>query len=94
MTTPEEMVAFQQKDGARMRSASGKVNIDSRLVAFLYTLMRDEIAPGRLERILDNIEVAGNFPTVEYSNGWLALYAEDITDRLLKWVAPEEEDTE
>lgn len=63
-----------------LRERSGNVSINSKLVSFLYELMRDHVLPGDVERLtLD----AMNQPVL-YTNGYLAKYAEDIAARLTK----------
>lgn len=62
-----------------MRKRSGSVTIDCKLTSFLYTLMRDHVQPGDVEEIMLNHM---SDDTVEYTNGWLALYAQDIAKRL------------
>jgi len=61
-----------------LRDRSGEVCIDSKLVSFLYDLMRDHLPPGVVETLVQN---ASN-PDVTYTNGWLASYAEDLAKRL------------
>lgn len=61
-----------------LRSRSGSVKMDSRLVAFLYELMRDHVTPGEVEAIVQGC----SDPNVVYTNGWLALYAADLAARL------------
>jgi hypothetical protein len=62
-----------------LRKRSGQVNINSRLVSFLYDLMRDHLPPGKVEELVQNAE---DVPDVTYTNGWLAKYAEDLSNRL------------
>lgn len=61
-----------------LRSRSGVVQIDSKLVNVLYSLMRDHIPPGVLERLVGEADSG----PVTYTNGWLAEYAKDLADRL------------
>jgi len=61
-----------------MRDRSGRVDIHSRLVSFLYELLRDEVTVGRMEAIVQHSQE----PEVEYTNGWLANYAADVATRL------------
>lgn len=66
---------MSQKD---LRERSGSVNVKSRLVSFLYDLMRDHLTAGQVEEILSetqDVEVA-------YTNGYLAQYAWDLAQRL------------
>jgi hypothetical protein len=62
-----------------MRKRSGEVRIESRLVSFLYELMRDHVPLGVVEEI---VQASEKEPDVLYTNGWLAKYAEDIANRL------------
>lgn len=55
----------------------------SRLVMFLYVLMRDEVTSGVVERIMEqHIEKAAGRP-VKYSNPHVEAHARDVADRLL-----------
>lgn len=63
----------------RIRKKSGNIDYNNKLIAFLYILMRDDITPGRIENIMINHIFDAKS---EYSNGWLAKYAEDIAERL------------
>ncbi len=57
------------------------------LVAFLYVLMRDEITPGRVERLLrDHVE--NNSDIRAFCNPHLAQHAQELAERL------QEKDTE
>lgn len=62
-----------------LRKRSGDVQINSRLVSFLYDLMRDHLPPGKVEELVQNAE---DEPSIVYTNGWLAKYAEDLSNRL------------
>lgn len=64
----------------QIRERSGNVTINCKLTSFLYTLLRDYVQPGDVEEIMLN-HITDD--TVEYSNGWLAQYANDIAKRLL-----------
>lgn len=72
------------KQNLRIREASGRVNINSKLVAFLYLLGRDGLPLGVIEELFrKNINKDGEFdPDSQYSNGWLARWAEDLAERL------------
>jgi hypothetical protein len=65
-------------DNASLRARSGCVSVHSRLVSFLYELMRDEVTPGRIEELVRN----SSDPNGVYTNGYLADYAIDIARRL------------
>lgn len=62
-----------------LRERSGSIRLESRLVSFLYQLMRDHVTPGIVEKLLAESE---DEPNVLYTNGWLAKYAEDVANRL------------
>ena len=62
-----------------IRERSGSVRIDSCLVSFLYQLMRDHLPTADVE---DMVKKSCD-SDVLYSNGWLALYANDVANRLL-----------
>lgn len=62
-----------------LRTRSGNINIQNKLTSFLYDLMRDYITPGVVEKIIQD----STSNEVEYTNGWLALYASDLANRLL-----------
>lgn len=61
-----------------LRERSGNVNIKSRLVSFLYGLMRDHLCQGTIEELLqDSLDVE-----TAYTNGYLATYALYVADQL------------
>lgn len=64
----------------RMREASGEVNGDNRLAAFLYLLTRDHLPVGVVETLL--LQTEGEHGYV-FTNGWLAQWAEDAAGRLV-----------
>jgi hypothetical protein len=61
-----------------LKSRSGNIHGSSKLINFLYTLMRDHITPGEVEALIANSEGY----EVEYTNGWLAKYAEYCAEKL------------
>jgi len=68
-----------------LRKESGQIKIKSKLVSFLYQLMRDELVTGAVESLVQDCEIVdedGNPPFVLYTNGWLADYAENLAIRL------------
>lgn len=71
---------------AQARVRSGCVDSKDPLVCFLYTLMRDHVTPGVVEEIMLHHMPGGQ--TVEYCNGYLARYAEDIADRIHAMAPP------
>lgn len=64
-----------------LRERSGHVVINSYLVGFLYTLMRDHLTISDVEMLVRDSEEES---TCTYTNGWLAKYAEDLANRLTK----------
>jgi len=58
----------------------------NRLTALLYTLMRDEIPPGKMESFVRDAEKTEvtEFKKGEYSNQGLAKYAQQLAVRLMK----------
>lgn len=67
-----------REENTALRERSGSVDINSKLVSFLYQLMRDHLSAGVIEEIVRESED----PDVAYTNGWLAKYAEDLANRL------------
>lgn len=78
MTSDVEKKDSPTDQNVALRARSGCVNVHSRLVSFLYELMRDEITPGRVEELVRN----SSDPDGIYTNGWLANYAIDLARRL------------
>lgn len=66
------------RSDAALRKRSGDVRIKSKLVSFLYELMRDHLPPGEVEKLVK----ASQDPDVSYTNGYLAKYAKDLANRL------------
>lgn len=62
----------------KLRARSGTVQIESKLVSFLYDLMRDHLPAGVVEKLVQDSQE----PNVTYTNGWLANYAKDLAERL------------
>jgi hypothetical protein len=72
-------MSFKSEDETvALRERSGTVQINSRLVSFLYELMRDHLPVGIVEELVQ----ASKEPDVTYTNGWLAKYAQDLANRL------------
>lgn len=67
------------KEIEEQRARSGTITINSKLVSFLYELMRDELVPGKVEQLVQNSQSSDD---AVYTNGWLAKYAEDLANRL------------
>lgn len=68
----------RSKKSLRMRVASGSVNSNNKLVAFLYLLIRDHLPSGIVEEIALNIDNT----SFDFTNGWLAEHAKDLAKRL------------
>lgn len=63
----------------RMRRESGNIKTTSKLEMFLYLLARDWTPTGTIDKIVDyEIPANGHF-----TNGWLAMWAQDVAKRLL-----------
>lgn len=62
-----------------IREVSGEVRSTSRLVSFLYSLMRDHLPCGVVEEL---VNVSTPDKETLYSNGWLASYAEHLASRI------------
>lgn len=71
-------MSYNNDANKRIRIASGSVNIRSRLTSFLYELLRDHLPAGAVEEIARNCTEQD----VQYSNGWLALYADNLSKQL------------
>lgn len=66
-----------------LRERSGNVDLDGRLIDFLYTLIRDHVPLGTVEQLARDAEIADLTAGANaYSNGWLAHYAQDLAARL------------
>lgn len=72
-------MSSSDEENAKLRVSSGSVQINSKLVSFLYELMRDHLPPGVVEEI---VRASDSEPNVVYTNGWLAQYAEHLANRL------------
>lgn len=66
------------QENEELRQRSRYVDHPSKLVSFLYDLVRDHVPPGKLEQLVRD---AQDVP-VEYTNGFLANFAIDVAHRL------------
>ncbi len=61
---------------------------DSKLVCVFYTLIRDHLPIGVIEKIVKEsenlLDSENDKPTITYSNKYLAEYAKSIEERLIK----------
>ena len=71
-------MSFKSEETVALRERSATVPINSRLVSFLYELMRDHLPAGIVEELVQ----ASKESDVTYTNGWLAKYAQDLANRL------------
>ena len=71
-------MSLQDKNES-MRERSGTVQITSKLVSFLYELLRDYLPAATVEEL---VRASEDTPNIVYTNGWLAQYAEDLANRL------------
>lgn len=62
----------------KLKEESGNVVDDTKLVLFLYSLLRDHLPAGVVEELVRDSQ---GIP-VEYTNGYLANYANNLADRL------------
>lgn len=72
----------------KLKEESGREESNSRLVSFLYELMRDHLPCGTVEHILGN-SIA---QPVAYTNGYLVRYAKNIAEQLKVAGEPEVEE--
>ena len=64
----------------QLRLDSGKINYSDKLTMFLYLLMRDHLDTGTVETLVREVQIATE--GIEYTNGWLAQYANNLAERL------------
>jgi hypothetical protein len=65
------------------QAADGLLVAERPLVSFLYRLMREgDVAPARLEQLLDELEETPPAVAVRYDLAHIARYAADAADRL------------
>lgn len=65
----------------QLANATGNVEIDNKLTAFLYELMRDHLPAGKVEELVRSNECSAH---IKYTNGYLADYAHLLSKRLTK----------
>lgn len=65
-------------DNDGLRTRSGNMFYKSRLISFLYDLLRDHLVPSTVEKLVSDAH-----PDVYYTNGYLARYAADVAERLM-----------
>lgn len=72
-------LSFPEDHNLDLRKKSGFVSSNSKLVSFLYELMRDGLPVGEVERIINN---STSSETTIYTNGFLARYSEYLAEKL------------
>jgi len=69
----------------KLRIESGQVNLTEPFTILFYDILRDgHIAPGVLEQLVRDLELSAAKDNTKYlmSNGWLAKYAENLSNRI------------
>ena len=66
----------------RMREESGNIKSSDKLTCFLYILGRDYLSIGKIEEIVSMISEDEDEKEYVYTNGWLAKYCIDVSNRL------------
>lgn len=61
-----------------------KLTSPSRLAAFLYVLMRDEVPPGRVESLLLKVKAVEKRNPIVYDEPHLSRYAVEMARRLTR----------
>jgi len=87
-----ESIQQMEKGNKEIRKASGSINIvgeNAKLIAFMYTLMRDRIPVGEMERFVREIRDDVEY---EFCNGWLAQYSEYLVKKLTTVEMPEKKE--
>jgi hypothetical protein len=82
MATKKVIRGEKPKPPSGIQRRSGNVGTQDKMVAFLYLLMRDHLPTGEVAEIVMDLEKRGG--SYNFSNGWLAKYAVDLTKRLYK----------
>lgn len=77
-------IEASEKRNQEVREASGNINYDDRLTDFLYHLMRDYLPVGVVEEIFRESMNFEDCTGTEFSNGWLAQYANNLSKELKK----------
>lgn len=72
---------FVREEMSELRRRSGTVRSDSKLVAFIYELLRDHIPLATIEECVLN-STGPDTEEFTFTNGYLAEYAKDVARRL------------
>jgi hypothetical protein len=63
-----------------LRERSGSITSNDPLTAFLYLLVRDHLPLGIVEKVMK--EIGPDDLEMHFTNGWLAMWADDVAVRL------------
>jgi hypothetical protein len=72
--------AHMEEENRLLAERTGTTKMNSKLVSFLYDLMRDYVTVGQIHRLVSNAQEQ----PVTYTNGHLARYAQYVASRLTK----------
>ena len=75
----EELLKYQEKNNKTREYPSSDW-----LTGMLYTLMRDVVPAGEMERIIQDMEKENRSGKTTFSNGHLAEYAKELSDRIMR----------
>jgi hypothetical protein len=67
-----------------MRKRSGNIVSDRKLVSFIYLLLRDYLPAADVEKAAMDSCYEEDAKDTQFTNGWLAKYAEDLANRLIE----------
>ena len=78
------MYNFKENKIKELRQASGIIKSEDPIVEFLYELMRDHLPVGVVESLVQATEEHRERGDMEciFTNGWLASYAVNLSERL------------
>ena len=71
-----------KNENDNLRKRSGTIIDDTKIVAFLYELMRDYLPLADVETLVRRQMCISKDNKATYTNGWLAEYAKDLANRL------------
>ena len=71
---------YSEERTKELRRVSGTVTYGDPLTSFLYSLMRDHLPAGTVEKLV--VEVSEEAENVVFTNGWLAKYANNLAEQL------------
>jgi len=62
------------------------------LTGFIYTLMRDVVPPGEMERIILDMEKEDRSGDTIFTNGYVANYAHELAERIRNTIKESEKE--